>query len=302
MKKNPISIIIATYNGERFLAEQIESILLQDYPIDEIIVCDDNSTDNTNKILDHYQSIGKIKWIKNEKRLGVIRNFKKAASLAANGNYIAFCDQDDIWLSYKIKLQIEVLFELEKKCNFNKPALVYSNLNLIDQNGNSINKSFWNEISHDNHKHCLSTILFGNFITGCTILMNSKMLHFFSKMPENEILHDYWLGLISLTFGESKGIAEPLVLYRQHSSNVTYNIHKKKMSKNTLRLNGLRNIFKKNSYLQEELKIATFFYSDFKNDLNRKQKIFFTLFNYSKNMPYLYKVILRKLYFLFQHF
>ena len=302
MKIFPISVVIATYNGERFLAEQIDSILSQEYPIDEIIICDDNSTDNTHNILDYYQSKGKIKWVKNETRLGVIGNFKKAASMARENNYIAFSDQDDIWLPHKIKTQIKMLSTLEYKNYKNIPALVYSNLTLVNQSGDCINKSFWNEINHDNHKHCLSTILFGNFITGCTILMNNKMLDKFLEMPDQGILHDYWLGLISFTFGKSLGIPESLVLYRQHTSNVTYDISKVKLSKNTLRLNGIKNILKKNTYLYEELKIAGIFKTTFESKLTKRQKALFTIFIFSKKLPNIFKTILRKIYFLLQHF
>jgi glycosyltransferase involved in cell wall biosynthesis len=301
MKILPITVILATYNGALYLNQQIDSILLQEYPIDEIIICDDNSIDNTDKILETYKYKTNLKWYKNENKLGVVGNFKKAALLATKNNYIAFSDQDDIWNSNKIKLQIECLQQIELELDTKKPAMVYSDLSLIDQSEKLINQSFWNEINHHNHKHCLSTILFGNYITGCTILMNNEMKCIFLEMPENGILHDHWLGLVSFTFGKSSGISSQLVRYRQHSNNLTYNINKSKETKSKLRINGFKNIFRSNQYLSLELKIADIFYKKYKNLLTKRQKIVFILFLKLNDLPYIFKPLLRKLYFLIQY-
>src|SRR5450631_4123056 len=97
----PVSVVIATHNGERFLEQQINSILTQTVKAAEIIVCDDDSKDNTIPILEKFSCKGYLTYYRNTKRIGVVENFKKAVSLCLPGTYIALCDQDDIWLPEK---------------------------------------------------------------------------------------------------------------------------------------------------------------------------------------------------------
>ena len=124
-----ISVAMATYNGEKYLEEQLDSILSQSLLPSEIIVCDDQSTDGTRKILDKYQQKGLLTYFVNHKRLGFIGNFKRAVSLTSPDHYIALSDQDDIWLPGKIQAAAELLLKVEVG---QRPAMVYSDLILVD--------------------------------------------------------------------------------------------------------------------------------------------------------------------------
>ena len=125
-----ISIVVCTYNGEQFVEQQIDSLIGQTYPNLEIIISDDNSTDGTKQVLKKYEGTGNIKIIYNKENVGFTRNFAFAA-MQASADYIAFSDQDDIWLPQKI----EKLYGAIKDY-----SLVYSNSILVDNNGVSLNK------------------------------------------------------------------------------------------------------------------------------------------------------------------
>ena len=154
MTSSPVSVVIASFNGEKFIQEQIQSILGQSLLPDEIIVCDDNSTDKT---VERINSINSplIKVYTNSSSLGVVGNFKRAVGFSKPENMIAFSDQDDIWMPNKIELLYKEMLSINDELT---PSLVYSDLVLIDENKNIINPSFWNQLNHDEHEHCLETI------------------------------------------------------------------------------------------------------------------------------------------------
>src|ERR1700741_8897 len=156
MSEPAISVVMTTYNGERFLVQQIESILSQTLPPKEIIVCDDGSSDGTVNILEKYRKSHSIIYHVNEKRLGVVNNFKKAVSFTSPGNYVALSDQDDIWLPEKLERSATALSTID---DGKTPAMIYSDLIVIDQDKNILNGSLNNELGFDKYRHCLSTLL-----------------------------------------------------------------------------------------------------------------------------------------------
>jgi len=264
----PISVVMATYNGGLFLEEQLESILAQSLKSHEIIVCDDQSSDDTIAILENYQRRGLLKYYINDERLGVIGNFKKAVSLASRVNYVALADQDDIWMPEKLERSVERLALIEED---NKPSMIYSDLLVVDRNLNILNRSFWNELGQDNYNHTLKTLLFGNFITGCTILMNSKMRDLFPTIPENVSMHDAWLALIAYTFGAVDSIPDPLVKYRKHENNEAHSTHFRKKNRLRRLRDYLRYIWLHNDYLDKEFNLVQKFYDRFRDDISHEQ-------------------------------
>jgi glycosyltransferase involved in cell wall biosynthesis len=290
---SPISVALATFNGEKYIKEQIDSILNQSLLPEEIIICDDNSSDNTICIIEAYKNpIFKI--YRNEKCIGVTENFKKAVGLTIPGNLIALADQDDIWLSNKLEILYNKLLPYKTE---NIPVIAYSDLTLVDDNKVIINKSFWNELNHHHHEHCLATLLFGNFITGHSILMNTKMKDYFLDKPKDFILHDVWIAFIANSFGKAIKINEPLALYRQHSQNVNYNLNFKKPSLLQERWKKLKMIFIKNNYLEQEFKIAFTFYTKYKKGLSQEQVSLFEKFLQAEKKSFLFKYLLLKKYF-----
>lgn len=217
-----ISVVLATYNGSEFLKKQVDSILNQDYPIDEIVVMDDNSTDNTKEILQNYseQFPGKFNIHHNEKRLGPTENFRVGASFCKN-DFVAFADQDDIWLNEKISAQVKEIKWMEAKFP-NLPLVVFHDLTLIDRDEQILDTSFWNYRKFKPNAIGFKEILAGNVITGCTVLMNRKMLDEFVKMSSDKvILHDYWIALLGYGLFKYSALEKPLMLYRNHGNSVT---------------------------------------------------------------------------------
>jgi glycosyltransferase involved in cell wall biosynthesis len=293
MKRYPISVVMASFNGEKFIREQIQSILDQSLLPNEIVICDDNSTDKTVEVINSMNS-PLIKLFVNNVSLGVVDNFKKAVSFSNPENMIAFADQDDIWLPNKIESLWNELLEINDE---QFPALVYSDLSLIDEKGNIVNPSFWNQLSHDQHEHCLETLLFGNFITGLSIMMNKKMRAHFLMKPDNVILHDVWLALIAFTFGKVSRISSPLALYRQHTNNVNYNSTSRKLSKWEMRLLKFKMIFTKNDFLKSEFIITKTFYNFYIKELSNDDKVLFNKFMRLEKKPFLLKHIYLRIFF-----
>jgi glycosyltransferase involved in cell wall biosynthesis len=290
-----ISVAIATYNGEKYLEEQLDSILSQTLKPSEIIVCDDQSTDGTREILEKYQQKGLIKYFVNDKRLGFIGNFKRAVSLTSPENYIALSDQDDIWLPSKIQAAAELLLKIEGS---NRPAMVYSDLVLVDEDKNLLNKSFRNELGQGGYIHCLETLLFGSFVNGCTMLMNPNMRNYFSSIPEKGTLnHDTWMSLIAYTFGEVAVVPDSLILYRRHSNNATDvgNFHK--LGRFSRLWAEVLRSFKKNDLFEDQISFVSEFYTTFQQDLNEEQKNLIQKFLKLKGKSYLEKKIALRMFF-----
>jgi glycosyltransferase involved in cell wall biosynthesis len=217
MTERNLSVAMATYNGEKYLSDQIDSIINQTCRPEEIIVSDDHSTDGTISILENYQNRGLIKYFINPKK-GVIENFKNAVRHCKRDNFIALSDQDDIWFPEKNELCLYELMRTDPQV----PTLVFSDLAVIDSNNRQLNKSFFKEIVGANPEfEKLKSLLYSNKVIGCSTVFNQAMRNYFEKMPNDILMHDYWIALISFTFGKHVYIKKPLINYRRHSNNVT---------------------------------------------------------------------------------
>jgi glycosyltransferase involved in cell wall biosynthesis len=207
-----ISVCIATYNGEKYITEQIDSILSQLDTIDELIVSDDASIDGTLEIITAYKD-NRIRIIHNKKRKGVIKNFENAL-FQVKGDYIFLSDQDDIWLPGKV-------FKILKQMDF--ADLVFSNAMIVDENLNELGlmyketKGVW----------IIKNLIKNNFI-GATMAVKKDFLKQALPFPSYIPMHDQWLGLLATCIGKVIYIAEPLILYRRHNNNTSFTGEKSK--------------------------------------------------------------------------
>lgn len=213
---------MATYNGEKFLREQIDSILNQSYKDWELIICDDCSTDSTIDILKEYAGNNdKIKIYINEKNLGFKRNFEKNISLCS-GEFIAMADQDDIWEPYHLQL-------LHENIHWGGYDLVCTNSELIDEEGIPTGYSMKNvlklkkiPIEQDKiFKH----LVFTNFVQGSTILARQEFLLDNMPIPNDFGYHDYWFAINASIKRGVHYIDICSVKYRKHLNQVTTNTH-----------------------------------------------------------------------------
>lgn len=210
MKK--ILVIMATYNGEKYLPEQLESILGQSNVEVSILVRDDGSSDGTRALLDKYQSEGKLKWYTGE-HLNVTKGYfdlmKKAADCQVD--YIAFSDQDDVWDSDKLYIAAKSLDSVEKSI----PALYYCGQRLVDGELNPI-------ADHKlNSRRTLTTRFVLSDFAGCTGVFNKALLDEVVKFePEYMLMHDTWILKVCLCLGGRVFVdTEPHMDYRQHGGN-----------------------------------------------------------------------------------
>jgi len=203
-----ISIAMATHNGEKYLKEQLDSIYAQTYKNIEVIVTDDCSTDGTIEILRQYANSHGLKYYMNEQNLGFVKNFEKAITLC-NGEFIALCDQDDIWEPNKIEILLE---------SIGTNLLIHSDCSLIDEVDNVISSQWKGEIK--SHKK-FDSFVFTNVVTGCTVLFNRELLKYCLPFPDNLAYHDWWLAIVAAKFERIKYLNKPLVRYRQHNEQDT---------------------------------------------------------------------------------
>lgn len=228
-----IDILLSTYNGEKYLSQQLDSILNQTYTEWRLLIRDDNSSDSTLNILNEYQKKGpnKIYILSNNinKNIGVIKSFELLLTQSTS-NYIMFCDQDDIWLPNKIEESLEAIISLEKN-HPNTPILIHSDLSIINKNEEIIHKSLWQYagIKPNILNHNAKYMAFCNSVTGCTILMNKQCKTEVLPFPNNIPMHDAWIALKVCQKGIVHNINKQLILYRQHENN-TLGINKYKFS------------------------------------------------------------------------
>lgn len=223
------SVVIASYNGAQFIEEQIMSIVKQSHPPAEVLVVDDGSTDATPDIVQSLSSRHPvIRFLENrDARRGVSANFSFGL---ANSSYdcIFLADQDDIWLKDKAALCLDLLGSMEQKYGRGTPLLVFSDMEVMHSDGSLISSSFFDyqgltPASAIN----LGRLLMQNPAAGCSMLMNREVLKVALPIPQDIVVHDWWLLVVARAFGEIGFTHRALVRYRQHANNVigARNIH-----------------------------------------------------------------------------
>ncbi|SEA99426.1 glycosyltransferase family 2 protein [Pedobacter hartonius] len=283
-----VSVVMTTYNGEKYLKQQIDSILTQTFPAEELIVCDDCSSDGTVTILEQYRQKKLLTYVVNARRLGLIGNFKKAVSMAAEKNFVALCDQDDIWLPDKLAVSLTPFERMDTKL----PCLVHTDLILTDERENVLNWSFKNERGQSGYKHNLQTLLFANFVTGCTVVMNPVLRHFFTDMPDDIRYHDAWIALVAYSFGIAVEIPTPTIRYRKHDNNLSIVAGTKPRNRYRSIFNELRKSFLgKDDFLWAQFETVFKFYTQYQTRIAPDDRIYFEKFLQLRHKSYFIKKI-----------
>lgn len=228
-----ISVVMATFNGETFLKQQIDSILKQTFKNFELIICDDKSQDRTVEIIETYmKAYDCIKLYKNDVQLGIVKNFEKAIALAES-QYIALSDQDDIWEYNKLEVLMKEIKNLEQ-LDSSIPLMVHSDLAMINEKDQMIRNSFFTFKQYDlKEGKNLSHIISRCGVMGNTILMNAHLKKCILPFPDDLDVHDYWIALVNELYGKRSTMFMPLVKYRIHKNNFSNSIDK--FEKNTLK-------------------------------------------------------------------
>lgn len=305
-----IDVLLATYNGEKYIKEQIESILNQTYRNIRIIISDDCSTDNTVKILEEYKEKDKrIELYTQTANLGVVKNIEFLLKKVENELYM-LSDQDDVWLPEKIEKSLETL----KKQNAD---LVFGDLEVVDRELNTIYPSFGDfMLLNDKIKKYIGTNRINylyNCVTGCTVLCKKSLIEKILPFPTTSkyVIHDFWIGLIASLNGKMVYMPEKYIKYRQHGNN---EVGTKKVSHEMDNLSEIRQLFinvklgafrtyvENNEKFPKDLQVlnaqALEYYTmlDKKKKINfRKWNVFHKLYKTEKFMYYIENFIIMNL-------
>jgi glycosyltransferase involved in cell wall biosynthesis len=218
-----VDVLLATYNGARFLSELLRSIEAQTHPDWRLIVRDDGSNDDTPAILAEFahRHADRVRLVRDgRRRLGACGNF--AALLeASEAPYFMFCDQDDVWLPEKIAALLHSLQQLETRRGSQTPLLVHSDLVLVDDALCILHQSYWRyaRLLYPSARRSPARLMLRNYVTGCALIANAALRRAALPIPPEARMHDWWVALVAAVLGEVAEHRTPTVLYRQHQKN-----------------------------------------------------------------------------------
>ncbi len=241
-----IAILLPTFNGEKYLSEQLDSLLEQSYKNLVVVIRDDGSNDSTLDIIHSYldRFPDKFHWIENKgSKLGAGGSFsflmqyvlEHKRELELDKAYMMFCDQDDIWAETKVELEMQCMQTAEAD-NENIPVLIHSDLKVVSGSRGLIADSFMRYQGLEAARNRFGQILLCNIVTGCTALVNESLVARSLPVPPQAIMHDWWLALVASAFGKMVLVKQPLVEYRQHESNTIGAIEYKAKQRTFLQL------------------------------------------------------------------
>ena len=217
------AILMSTYNGERYLAEQLDSVIAQTDTEWRLYIRDDGSTDGTVSILHAYaEKDSRLTVITDGENLGACRSFERLLAQSGKADYYAFADQDDVWLPDKLSICLSSIRK-EETASPGKPVLVHTDLKVVDRQLQPIAPSFWQYggIVPDILDNNIRFIAICNSVTGCAMLMNHAARECALPFLPNVFMHDAWIALAVLKAGgRIISIPQATLLYRQHTDNV----------------------------------------------------------------------------------
>ena len=223
MTKPAVDILLAVYNGERYLRPFLDSLMAQSFQDFRLVVSNNMSTDGTAAILDTYRSIlaGRLLVLPSaERRLSAHANFARVTEFG-DASYIMYADGDDIWHADKVGKGIQAMKAAERQYGVTDPILVHSDLRVVDETLRCLHPSFWCYQFIDPCRTALHQLLLQNCVTGCTAMLNRPLFELGRPIPSDACVHDHWYALVASAFGHIIPIREALIEYRQHGGNVT---------------------------------------------------------------------------------
>jgi len=245
---NTTAILLATYNGEKYLEAFLQSLYKQSYNNFDIIVRDDGSVDNSLNILKSYMDKLNIIFIKDKlMNIGIIKNYNKILEYIEKNNYenILFADQDDIWFPNKVEIMIEQMSLYTQK--YNCPLLIHCNAIITDENLNPIQ-----QFINIHKEYNLNQMIFHPIVQMASVIINKKLLQEIYHLPSDIFMHDYYISIVNEIIGKRIFLDESLMYYRQHDSNL--------LGANNKTIDKLKKIFSRNYMLLSTKQIFTLEY------------------------------------------
>lgn len=291
--KEQIDVLLATYNGEKYLKEQLDSILNQTYQNIQLIISDDCSKDDTRNILKEYEKKdSRVKVYYQNENIGCIKNFEFLLKQVKNKIYM-LSDQDDVWMPEKIEKTYE---QLENE----KADLIFGDLEVVDSNLETIYPSFNDFMKLSRKiKRYINTYELNylyNCVTGCTIMSRKEWIDKILPLPVNSkyVLHDHWIGLMISFRGRLAYLPEKHIKYRQHEDN---EVGTDKISHQFQQLEQVRELFIQvklgvfGTYVEQQEK-----FPEELQQLNQKAYDYFTMLEKKKNFNFKGWHIFHRLY------
>ena len=233
-----VSVAMATYNGEKYIHEQIDSILSQSIVPNQIMIIDDCSNDSTWSILTNYKKNNEelFSIFRNETNMGIIETFKRCLN-RCTGDYVFLCDQDDIWENNKIEICLEIALKYDAEVIATGIQLVNASSERIVETDKFRSDPICGYGNWTNSIYCvpLEKLIWGNFSPGCTYCVSKRIIPSYLSVNNNEILHDYQLFMIAANRGKAIYYDAPLMFYRLHSTNAVGMNNKEKKRKRHIR-------------------------------------------------------------------
>jgi hypothetical protein len=236
-----ITVLLCTYNGARFVAAQLDSLLAQTVPPDRIVVSDDGSTDDTWSILERYAAAHPSITIRHHTAAtppvahpaaeppdatlklpplpATARNFLDLM-VTERDDYLLLSDQDDVWHPGKIAISLAKLRDMEARYGATTPCMTHTDLTVVDEALHVVSPSFRQAMNANWARTTLRDQVVQNTATGCTIMYNRALAGLLTEVPRYTVMHDWWLPLIACTFGQMEPVPSSTISYRQHDGNV----------------------------------------------------------------------------------
>lgn len=263
-------VLMSTYNGEKYLPEQLDSILNQEGVRIDLFIRDDGSSDNTTRIIKKYQETYKNIKLDSGENIGYQKSFLNLVFHAGKYDYYAFADQDDVWEKNKIAAAIYKMQKTEVPCMY------YSMMTQVDEELHIMAKQ-------QKPKPPLSKrmVLFQNFVQGSTIVFNYKLFQIITKYkPDFNVAHDIWIPCLAVYFGKVIFDTKSYILYRRHAFSVTVNMNKGSY------LNNLYQRYKRKEQIDN---LAIYIIEGYGDDLNEKdykRLLYVAQYNHSPGNKY----------------
>ena len=217
-----VQILMAVYNGEPYLAEQLDSIIAQKFSDWELLVSDDNSSDGSLAVVQDYcKQDSRIRIVLQDGHYGSAKSHFMALTKEADAPYVMYADQDDVWDQDKISLTLKELKASEKQGGVNPPLLVCTDLRLVDNNLKPLSPSLLEYSNMDASKLDFGYFLASCLVTGCTMMINRSLLLLLQKdcNEDHIMMHDWWASLVASAFGKVIYLNTQTISYRQHGDN-----------------------------------------------------------------------------------
>lgn len=245
MEDIKVVIAVAAYNSGKHIGELLDSLVSQTHKNLKIVVRDDKSSDNTVEIVkERAKADSRISLLDIETEVSSAKEnfFTLLLNISLSKNeYLMFSDADDVWKANKVEITLKAMLNAEAQYQKVTPILVHTDLEVVDENLNTISTSLFRYEKLSPKRNSLREILVQNNVTGCTVMINNSLKEKIKENPKDAIMHDWWLALVTASFGKIIVVYEQTILYRQHDNNQigAYN------SRNLI--NGLKKLSKKDS-------------------------------------------------------